>query len=95
MGNITITIGTEVVTKDVDDVRLQRLCNLFSETLNYVEGATFANGGPPNNDKQKQKATLEGLRAHLVNWARERRRQQLAAEAQVTLDGEISASAVR
>ena len=60
MGNISITIGAETVTKEVDDARLQRLCNLFSATLHYTEGATFADGGPPGNDKQKQRATLAG-----------------------------------
>jgi hypothetical protein len=89
MGNISITIGAETVTKEVDDARLQRLCNLFAAGLNYVDGATFADGGPPNTNKQKQRATLAGVFDHVLNWARERRRQELAAEAAITLENEL------
>lgn len=89
MGQISITIGAETVTKEVNDVRLQRLCNLFAATLQYTEGATFADGGPPGNDKQRQRATLAGVFDHVLNWARERRRQELAAEAAITLENEL------
>ena len=89
MGQITITIGAETVTREIDDARLQRLCNLFSATLQYTDGASFADGGPPGNDKQRQRATLAGVFDHVLNWARERRRQELAAEAMTQLDNEL------
>ena len=89
MGQITITIGAETVVKDVDDVRLQKLCNLFSAGLQWVDGATYADGGPPNTDKQRQRATLNGMFDHVLNWARERRRQELAAAAALQLDNEL------
>ena len=89
MGNISITIGDSTISKDVDDIRLQKLCNLFSSTLQWVDGAAPADGGPPQTDKQKQRATMNGLFGHLVNWAREQRRQELAREAMATLEEEL------
>ena len=89
MGNISITIGDSTITKNVDDIRLQKLCNLFSSSLQWVDGAAPADGGPPQTDKQKQRATMNGLFDHLVNWAREQRRQELAKEAMATLKEEL------
>ncbi len=89
MGQITITIGAETATKEIDDVRLQRIVNLYADRLNYVDGAPFAAGGPPGNDKQRQKAALRGAWDNMVNWARERRRQELAAAAAIQLDDEL------
>ena len=89
MGNISITIGDSTITKDVDDLRLQKLCNLFAASLQWVEGAAFADGGPPSTDKQKQRAAMNGMFDHMVNWAREQRRQELAAAAAIQLDNEL------
>lgn len=89
MGNISITIGDSTITKDVDDIRLQKLCNLFSSSLQWVDGAAFVDGGPPVTDKQKQRATMNGLFDHMVNWAKELRRQELAKEAMATLEEEL------
>jgi hypothetical protein len=89
MGNISITIGDSTTTKDIDDIRLQKLVNLFSSSLQWVDGAAFADGGPPQTDKQKQRAAMNGMFDHMVNWARERRRQELAAEAAITLENEL------
>ena len=89
MGNISITIGDSTIAKDVDDVRLQKLCNLFAASLQWVEGAAFTDGGAPVTDKQKQRATLNGMFDHVLNWAREQRRQELAAAAAIHLDDEL------
>ncbi len=89
MGTLSITIGDSTISKDVDDVRLQRLCNLFSSSLQWVDGAAPADGGLPQTDKQKQRATMNGLFDHLVNWAKEQRRQELAREAMATLENEL------
>ena len=89
MGNISITIGDSTITKDVDDLRLQKLCNLFAASLQWVDGAAFTDGGPPITDKQKQRATMNGLFDHMVNWAKEQRRQELAREAMATLENEL------
>jgi len=89
MGNISITIGDSTISKEVDDIRLQKLCNLFSSTLQWVDGAAPADGGPPQTDKQKQRATMNGLFDHMVNWAKEQRRQELAREAMATLEEEL------
>ena len=89
MGNISITIGDSTITKNVDDIRLQKLCNLFSSSLQWVDGAAFVDGGPPVTDKQKQRATMNGLFDHMVNWAKELRRQELAKEAMATLEEEL------
>lgn len=89
MGNISITIGDSTITKGVDDIRLQKLCNLFSSSLQWVDGAAFVDGGPPVTDKQKQRATMNGLFDHMVNWAKELRRQELAKEAMATLEEEL------
>jgi len=89
MGNISITIGDSTISKDVDDIRLQKLVNLFSSSLQWVDGAAFVDGGPPQTDKQKQRATMNGLFDHMVNWAKELRRQELAKEAMATLEEEL------
>ena len=89
MGNISITIGDSTISKDVDDIRLRKLVNLFSSSLQWVDGATFVDGGPPQTDKQKQRATMNGLFDHMVNWAREMRRQELAAAAMAQLEDEL------
>jgi len=89
MGNISITIGDSTISKEVDDIRLQKLCNLFSSSLQWVDGAAPADGGPPQTDKQKQRATMNGLFDHMVNWAKELRRQELAKEAMATLEEEL------
>ena len=89
MGTLSITIGDSTISKEVDDIRLQKLCNLFSSTLQWVDGAAPADGGPPQTDKQKQRATMNGLFGHLVNWAREQRRQELAAAAMAQLEDEL------
>lgn len=89
MGTLTITIGDSVTSKDVDDIRLRKLCNLFSSSLQWVDGAAFVDGGPPVTDKQKQRATMNGLFDHMVNWAKEQRRQELAREAMATLEEEL------
>jgi len=68
---------------------LQKLCNLFSSSLQWVDGAAFVDGGPPVTDKQKQRATMNGLFDHMVNWAKELRRQELAKEAMATLEEEL------
>jgi len=68
---------------------LQKLCNLFSSSLQWVDGAAFVDGGPPLTDKQKQRATMNGLFDHMVNWAKELRRQELAKEAMATLEEEL------
>ena len=89
MGNISITIGDSTISKDVDDIRLHKLVNLFSSSLQWVDGAAFVDGGPPQTDKQKQRATMNGLFDHMVNWAREMRRQKLAAAAMAQLEDEL------
>ena len=89
MGTLSITIGDSTVSKDVDDIRLQKLVNLFSSTLQWVDGAAFTDGGPPQTNKQKQRATMNGLFDHMVNWAKEQRRQELAREAMATLEEEL------
>jgi len=89
MGTLSITIGDSTISKEVDDIRLQKLCNLFSSTLQWVDGAAPADGGPPQTDKQKQRATMNGLFDHMVNWAKELRRQELAKEAMATLEEEL------